>query len=132
MLASLNDSEKLASWWRDRRGDVTADVRGLWFGLFTGIGPDNTEHFAMYVAGTPAFDPGDGGDWACDYVWLPEDRYLRLDGLASIPIANWPAAVEHVLSVVRKVAPWDTAPESVLGAGVGFDDGDMHVVWMRT
>jgi hypothetical protein len=100
--------------------------------MFIKVEPDDSQRFAMYVAGTPDFDPDDDGDWACEYVWWPLDRYLALHGLAAIQLNDWEEAVEHGVAIVTEVAPWETAPRGVLGAGVGFDSGDMHVVWTRT
>jgi hypothetical protein len=83
----------------------------------------------MYVAGTPEFDSNDAGDWACEYIWEPSDRYLQLDGLAAIDLQDWMGAVEHGVAVVTAVRPWETGPKGLLGVGVGFDDGDVNVVW---
>ena len=127
-----NDFAALADWWSDHSASVTEDVRGLWFGLFGHVGVDGEPRHAMYVAGTPSFDSDDGGDWACDYVWEPIDRYMKLDGLAAIDAADWQAALDHAVAVVASVEPWQSSPSGVVGVGVGFDDGDVVVVWKRT
>ncbi|MCP3934389.1 MAG: hypothetical protein GY708_03345 [Actinomycetia bacterium] len=125
------DAEQLDMWWKVHVHEIGDDTRGLWFGLLEQIEPDGSHRFTMYVAGTPDFDPNDGGDWACEYTWWSPDRYLSLDDLATFGSAHWTAALEHAIRVVREVAPWETAPPTVVGAGVGFDEGDMHVVWAR-
>ena len=111
--------------------EVEDDVRGLWFGIFEELEPDQSQHFTMYVTGAPGFAADDSGEWACDCTWSSPDRYLRLSGLASFDSEEWPLALEHAVAVVRAVAPWETAPPTVLGAGVGFDGGDVNVVWVR-
>jgi hypothetical protein len=104
-------------------------VHGLWFGLTGLVGDDGNVRHTIYVAGTHGFDPHDGGDWACDYSWEPDDRYLQLQGLAAIDPQNWLAAVDHAVAVVVAVKPWLTGPRHLQGVGVGFDDGDVEVVW---
>lgn len=124
-----SDVTSLGKWWRDHAVNVTEGVRGLWFGLADLVGDDGEARHCMYVCGTPAFAGDDGGDWACEYVWEPRDRYLLLDGLAAIAPGNWTAAVEHAVAVITAVRPWETGPSDLQGVGVGFDDGDVHVVW---
>jgi hypothetical protein len=124
-----SDVANLAKWWADHAANVPADVHGLWFGLADLVGDDGAVRHCMYVAGTPDFAADDGGDWACEYVWESSDRYLQLDGLAAIKLNDWMAAVEHAKAVVAAVRPWETGPGDLRGVGVGFDDGDVHVVW---
>ena len=124
-----SDVEALADWWSTHSASVTDDVHGLWFGLVDLVTNGGDPRHTMYVAGTPSFDPDDGGDWACEYVWEPTDQYVKLDGLSDIAAADWQAAVQHAVALVSEVKPWLTCPHDLRGVGVGFDDGDVHVVW---
>ena len=81
----------------------------------------------MYVAGTSTFAIDDGGDWATEHVWLPLKRYVPVE----ITSSDWGMALEHAITVVTEAKPWTTARDQLEGAGVGFDDGDMHIVWTR-
>lgn len=126
-----NDVAALADWWSAHSASATDDVCGLWFGLVGLVGNDGEPRHAMYVAGTPSFSPDDGGDWACDSVWEPLDRYVQLDGLAAIDAADWQAALDHAVAVVTAFEPWQSSPSSLVGVGVGFDDGDVVIVWTR-
>lgn len=96
----------MARWWGDHAASVADGVHGLWFGLADLVGDDGEVRHCMYVSGTPDFAADDGGDWACEYVWEPSDRYLQLDGPAAIEPKNWMAAVEHAVAVVSAVRPW--------------------------
>lgn len=101
----------------------------MWFGLADLIGKDGVVRHTIYVAGTPGFDSDDGGDWACEYIWQPADRYVHLEALTAIDETDWQGAVAHAVAVVREVKPWETGPPWLDGVGVGFDDGDVTVVW---
>lgn len=124
-----SDIAVLNRWWIEHASDVPQEAVGLWFGIADIVARDGTTRCTMYVAATADFDPNDGGDWASDYVWEPPDRYLELDGLAAIGAQDWVNAVEHAVAVVQAVRPWETAPQALRGVGVGFDDGDVHIVW---
>jgi len=39
---------------------------------------------------------------ASDYIWKPSNRYLHLDGLASIDLQDWKGAVEHRVAPGRR------------------------------
>lgn len=127
-LAFDTDLDTLRSWWAAHSASVGEGVRGLWFGLTCLAGDDGTAHHTMYVVGTPTFDRDDGGDWACEYVWQPTDRYLQLDGLGGIDTSDWQRALDHAVALVRALQPW-AAATALHGVGVGFDDGDVVVVW---
>jgi hypothetical protein len=130
-VTTLDDDIDLArTWWLGLAPSIPSDVRGLWFGLFVTTSTSPNEH-QMYVGGTPTFATRDGGDWACDYIWQPDARYLHLPGLAAIPTTDWQSALDHAVMVVTTVGPWQSAPGDVAGVGVGFDDGDVVIVWTR-
>ena len=86
----------------------------------------------MYVTGTPDVDPDDG-DWACEYVWEPEDRYNPLDGSAAVDLDGWrPSSTRSLL--LQWSSRGRTGRSICRGVGVGFDDGDVGdvvVVWTR-
>jgi hypothetical protein len=124
-----SDVTALREWWVVHAPSVGDDVRGLWFGLADLLSDDGVVRHTMYVAGTPDFDPDDGGDWACECVWEPNDRYISLDFLAAINGSDWQAAVAHAVGVVSALRPWETGPSGLRGVGVGFDDGDVELVW---
>jgi hypothetical protein len=125
------DIAALREWWHDHASSVGDDVRGLWFGLAVLQGDDGSLRHTMYVAGTPSFGPDDGGDWACEYVWEPKDRYVQLPFLAAIGTSDWSRALDHAVMVVLNAKPWETGPSTLNGVGVGFDDGDVEIVWAR-
>jgi hypothetical protein len=122
--ALATDAAALSEWWAAHSPEAIG-VRGLWFGLTDLVGIDGDVARTVYVAGTPTFDADDGGDWACEYVWWPDDRYVRLDGLAALDLGDWMAAVEHAVAVVAMAKPWEGGPPELEGVGVGFDDGDV-------
>lgn len=122
------DLDTLRVWWAAHVASVGDDVRGLWFGLTCLVSNDGATRHTMYVAGTPHFDSQDGGEWACDYVWEPADRYLVLDGLGSVGRRDWQSVLEHAVALVLRLQPWIAVP-ALRGVGVGFDDGDVVVVW---
>jgi hypothetical protein len=39
--------------------------------------------------------------------------------------------LDHAFTVVLNVKPWETGPPSLSGVGIGFDDGDVEIVWAR-
>ena len=124
-----SDLAVLREWWEAQSSTVGDEVRGLWFGLADLAGDDGVARHTMYVAGTPSFDSDDGGDWACEYVWEPVDRYLHLDGLRAIAKSDWQRALDHAVALVSELKPWTSNVPGLNGVGVGFDDGDVVVVW---
>jgi hypothetical protein len=125
----VSDLAVLREWWAGHSSSVGGEVRRLWFGLTVLVGDDEVARHTMYVAGTPSFDSDYGGEWACEYVWEPTDRYLRLDGLGGIDQHDWQGAVDHAVALVRALRPWESDVPGLSGVAVGFDDGDVVVVW---
>lgn len=121
-----------SEWWLDLAATLPSDVQGLWFGLFVQASAGSPAEHRMYVSGTASFEADDGGDWASDYTWEPDGRYVRLPGLAAVPTSDWQQALRHTVAVVTSVEPWRTSPDSLVGVGIGFDDGDVTVAWMRS
>jgi hypothetical protein len=54
----------------------------------------------MYVAGTPTFDADHGGDWACDYVWWPDDR-VGVGG-----VGGWSSSPRRCVHWASGAASW--------------------------
>ncbi len=119
-------------WWLGLSAAVPSNVRGLWFGLFVQASAGSRAEHRMYVSGTASFETDDGGDWACDYTWEPDGRYVRLPGLAAVPTSDWQRALNHAVAVVAGVEPWRTSPGPLAGVGIGFDDGDVTLLWKRS
>lgn len=120
------DVAAVRAWWDALAEDVPADVEALWFGL-TELETDAGAVRHLYVAGCPGFDAADdAGDWATDYVWWPEGRYVSPPNLAAHP-GDYPAVLRHAAAVVTRLAPQHDA--SVQGVAVGFDEGDFTVTY---
>lgn len=116
-------------WWREL---VTAEpppdnVVGLWFGLFE----DARGGFTLYVHGFYEADAADAeGDWATENpTWEPEGRYVRLASLSALHAAEWDAALQRTLELLRALAPQEALPGAVSVVGAGFDDGDYCRIW---
>ena len=70
----------------------------------------------------------DCGDWATEYCWWPDGRYVALASLASLPGESLADVLATACDLVRKLDPAAHLDE-VRGVGVGFDDGDVEIVW---
>ena len=77
----------------------------------------------MYVAGCPTFDANDPqGEWATEYCWWPEGRYVSVPSIASGADEDYPDVLERAAALVRELEP--PSVPGVQGAAAGFDDGD--------
>ncbi|MEO6627483.1 MAG: hypothetical protein ABIP03_02835 [Aquihabitans sp.] len=116
--------DDLEAWWIDLCRTDPPEVAGLWFGLVELL-PGG---WHLYVVGTATFDALDEtAEWAVGpYAWEPDNRYLALDGMDDTSVA---AALEQVAGPVRELRPWRDF--GVDGVGVGFDDGDFVLVFIR-
>ena len=109
--------------------EVSSDVKAFSFNLFEPAFVDGVK-FGVEVVGSSEFDPGNA-DWACEEIWSPKQRQLN------IPVAfsgeTWEQCLEAIKSVgvttLGKHSREAACLKSRLGVGVGFVDGDMHVVW---
>jgi hypothetical protein len=130
-MPTVDDDLAVAQqWWSVLAPQMPSGVAGLWFGmteLVRGSAPTRT----MYVAGCPTFDVDDEtAEWATDYVWWPDGRYVVLPGLAGMSadgLDGWDAVLDHAAAVIRRLRP--QADVDVDGVAVGFDDGDFVLVW---
>jgi hypothetical protein len=119
--------ETLASWWTSLLMDEppSEQTRALWFGLFEG-----ESGMSFYVQGYPEFEADDEtAEWATDEPsWAPEGRYLEL---ASIQASeSWEFALPTVLALLRELRLWESWPGKLDGVAAGFDDGDVHLLWI--
>lgn len=114
-------------WWEQLATTAPATTAGLWFGITNLLsGSRTTRH--LYVAGCPSFDPADAtAEWATDYSWWPDDRYVVAPHLAAIPDSSFVEVLDHAAALVQALRPQETL--EVRGVAVGFDDGDFRVVW---
>ncbi len=114
-------------WWEGLRGDVPESARGLWFGI-TDLVAEGRASPHLYVAGCPSFDAEDAtAEWATEYVWWPEGRYLQLESAGVLESGDFREVLAAAVALVEDLAPWDDV--EVDGIAVGFDDGDFEVVW---
>lgn len=63
----------LKEWLRDlvRKDPPPNDMQALYFGLadFAPNEGSPVEYIQFYIDGSPAFEPNDGGEWACECSW---------------------------------------------------------------
>jgi hypothetical protein len=124
------DRDVVVGWWRGLVASVPPTVIGLWFGLVELAFADGSSARHLSVAGCPSFDPDDdSAEWATEYCWWPEGRYVLVPGLAALDDSDPAAVLEYAAELVREL-PDDTVP-GVLGVATGFDDGDFRLVSSR-
>ncbi|MFJ2995635.1 hypothetical protein [Pandoraea sp. NPDC087047] len=72
-------------------------------------------------------------DWACNEVWEPIDRALRIPIIFSGDA--WEECLLAIRSLLRTLLEIDDDMTRVLksreGVGIGFVDGDLHIAWCR-
>lgn len=107
---------------------VPSEVKAFSFNLFEPALVPGVK-FGIEVVGTNAFDPINP-DWACEEVWEPSVR--RLDIPVSFSGQNWEECLASTQSLVQSVLEKDSQAsmqlKSRLGVGIGFVDGDLHVI----
>lgn len=110
---------------------VPANVVAFSFNLYEPAAIDGVK-FGVELVGAEEFDPSDR-DWACEEVWEPHQRQL------AIPVdfsgSKWEGCLEKVRALVAAVLKEGDATADALksrrGVGIGFVDGDLHVLWER-
>jgi hypothetical protein len=122
---SRHDLDLLRQWWARLAPEIPPDTKGLWFGI------TDLQHGGalrtLYVAGCPTFDPADpDGEWATEYSWWPEDRYITLEGFALLPDQPYQEVLTYAADLIRHLDL--KGIPAVQGAAVGFDDGDFAVL----
>ena len=53
-------------------------IIAYYFGLF-----ESLDHYMIYLSGSAEYDKEDS-DWACNYDFTPQDKYLRLQKYAGM------------------------------------------------
>ncbi|VVE53118.1 hypothetical protein PAQ31011_04845 [Pandoraea aquatica] len=110
---------------------VPMSVRAFAFNLFELTNIDNAK-FGVEIVGAGKFDQTDS-DWACNEVWEPIDRVLRIPIIFSGDA--WDDCLLAIRSLLRTLLEIDDDMTRVLksreGVGIGFVDGDLHIVWCR-
>jgi len=126
-----DDNRMTAEWFAALTPQIPPGVKGLLFGL-TALVAEGGPSTRLYLCGLESFDADDpDGDWSTDITWWPDVRYAPAADLASFDPNQWKAAVGHAVVVVAEVAPPPNVPETVKGVAVGWDDGDLTIVWSR-
>jgi shikimate kinase len=106
-------------------GAIPAEVVAFGVNLYEG-----NDTFDVGITGAASFDVDDE-EWACNPIYVPDDLF----GIPRELVADeWEAALDLVLEWTRRYLRQDTAGAKILragrGVGVGFVDGDLHVVWL--
>ena len=100
-------------------------VKAFSFNLFEG----GRAKFGVEIIGASEFDPTNQ-DWACEEIWEPLDR--KLDIPVSFSGDTWEECLSAVQSLIRNMLEIDDEVSRILksrkGIGVGFVDGDLHIV----
>jgi len=121
------DRDVVVGWWLGLAATVPATVVGLWFGLVELDSPDGASARHLYVAGCPSFDPDDdSAEWATEYCWWPDGRYVLIPGLAALHDREPAAVLEYAAELVRTLNA-HMVP-GVRGVATGFDDGDFLLI----
>jgi hypothetical protein len=128
------DRQHLNEWWSALLGEArqASEVVALWFGLVE-LRRDGGSRWELYAVGCGSFDAHDrSGDWATDNNWIPEQRYLYLQGLDELAERPYKEMLVYAKQLVEELAPQDTWPGPQLrGVAVGFDDGDFEITFAR-
>jgi hypothetical protein len=107
---------------------VPSEVKAFSFNLFEPALVPGVK-FGIEVVGTNTFDPTNP-DWACEEVWEPSVRRLNIP--VSFSGQNWEECLAStqflVQSVLEKNSQASMQLKSRLGVGIGFVDGDLHVI----
>jgi hypothetical protein len=101
------------------------DVAGFSFNL-TGA---SDYGYDLELVGTPSYDPNDS-DWACDDIWTADPCRFDLSG--DNPATDWEVALARVIALVKsyiEVGKGRAVLRAADAVGVGFTDGDLHVIW---
>jgi hypothetical protein len=75
---------------------------------------------------SPGFASDPQAEWATEYCWWPDDRYVSVPGLASEPDEHYTDVLKRAATLVRALEPLSVPGVHV--AAVGFDDGDFILI----
>lgn len=114
-------------WLNSAATQLEPGVRTFAFNLYEPFGISGVA-FGVDLIGANSYTPNDP-DWACDAVWEPSPRGLDIP--KSFSGLTWEVCLERIKVLVLEYL--NTAQGSWLctgaAVGVGFVDGDLHVVW---
>jgi hypothetical protein len=92
---------------------------------------EGNDSFDVQLSGASSFDPEDE-TWACNPVYADEENLFRI--ARGLVLDDWEAALDLVLLCMERYLR-EGERSAVLrasrGVGVGFVDGDLHVIWPR-
>ncbi|WP_295516166.1 hypothetical protein [uncultured Stenotrophomonas sp.] len=107
-----------------------ASLRGYCFNLVDGAAADEAS-FTLELVGCERFDANDP-DWPCDECWRPSHPPLEIATAFTGP--DWESCLENVRGLLLPLVQEGTpgAPlRMAQGVGLGFVDGDLHLLWQR-
>lgn len=89
---------------------------------------ETPDGYSAYLIGADRYEEGDG-DWACNEVFTPKERYCPIPGEG---FAGWEDVHAAVVSATREFLASAAGRRSFLASAevvtVGFDDGDLERV----
>lgn len=103
------------------------DVVGFVFNLASNA----AQGYDLNLVGTPNCDLSDP-DWACNDVWSTDG--CRFAALSNSKLPEWETVIERLITIVSNYLVSGSCGEVLRSAdavGVGFVDGDLHLVWQR-
>lgn len=121
----MSFEQKFREWAnRSLAEEIPSKVKAFSFNLY-----ETGAEFAVELIGAGSFD-ADDSDWACDEVFEPIQRQLP------IPVAFSGREWEQCLQSMRKLVsvyldsnePGAKVLRKAQGVGIGFVDGDMHLL----
>lgn len=119
----------------------------FYFGLFDTHGrfDHKNEWQQLYISGADQFDPDDEGEWACDPLWMPKNRYPRIrlmklfgklcpykENQAGFTLSSSFAAalaMDHASMITEKTG-FGSVDEYPIASG--HDAGDIHILGYMT
>ena len=120
---------QLVSQWLDQLkwDDVSEEVAAFCFILYDEC---DHEHWGMDLIGAEYYDPEDE-DWACAEV---TDLGSRDPDFRWSQQAKWEVVLKDIISVLSTYLEEGTYShilKSKTAVAVGFDDGDLHIIYSR-
>ena len=112
------------------RNPVPQSVKAFAFNLFepARVRPEHPR-FGVELIGSSEFDVEDS-DWACTETFVAKPRNLLIP--LSVSGDHWQSCLDIIIEVVTEVLETESYAARTLqaaqGIGVGFVDGDMHIV----
>ena len=116
--------------WLDRSlaAEIPASVVAFSFNLFEHS--SGASRYGVELIGASEFDCTDP-DWACSEVWEPENG-RSLDIPLMFCDDGWEVCLSRMIDLVKSVmqenSPSSEKLRSVRGVGIGFVDGELHLL----